>query len=76
MVAGDGMEHLSRGHQLSSAQGTPSVAKSKHLQPSSEVTGPVCATENSLIDELGGLMIGPQCVGPRLAVALGKRPAN
>jgi hypothetical protein len=75
MVAGDGMEHLSRGHQLLSAQGTPSVAKSKHPQPS-EDTGPVCATESSLIDELGGLMIGPQHVGPPSAVALGKRPAN
>ncbi|KAM0916734.1 hypothetical protein ACQ4PT_010063 [Festuca glaucescens] len=72
---GDGMEHLSRGHQSSSAQGTPSVAKSKHPQPS-EDTGPVCATESSLIDELGGLMIGPQHVGPPSAVALGKRPAN
>ncbi|KAK1683223.1 hypothetical protein QYE76_044071 [Lolium multiflorum] len=73
--AGDGMEHLSRGHQSSSAQGTPSVAKSKHPQPS-EDTSPVCATESSLVDELGGLMIGPQSVGPPSAVALGKRPAN
>ncbi|KAM0873361.1 hypothetical protein ACQ4PT_038152 [Festuca glaucescens] len=75
MVAGDGMEHLSRGHQSSSAQGTPYVAESKHQQPS-EDTGPVCATENSLIDELGGLLISPQRVGPPSAVALGKRPAN
>jgi hypothetical protein len=81
MAAGDGTEYLSCDHQSSATAatdrpvGTPFVAGSEQQQPV-EDTGLLRAKENNFVHELGGLMIGPQCVGPPSAVALGKRPAN
>lgn len=41
-----------------------------------EDTGPVCATETNLVDELGGSETNPPRTGPPLAVALGKCHVN
>ncbi|CAM0904600.1 unnamed protein product [Alopecurus aequalis] len=71
------------GHQSSA---TAAAAADHHIGNTSgnepkqqqlvEGTGPVCATENNLVDELGGLKINPPCANPPSAVDLGKCRVN